>query len=903
MVESIQLEGLAALDDPTRREKTRALVAAVRETTAARVRAEPWDTVFLSDLSDFYDGLIRGLAGELPITGVSIVALGGYGRRELFPFSDIDLLILHQGARVEQIDALIERLVYPLWDAGVTLGHAVRDIEETLDLAETDLTMQTALLDARCIWGDEGPFFALSAGAQRAFFGPQQVNAFVGKLSDERKRRHRRFGESVYLLEPNVKSNKGGLRDVNIALWAAKARFGVEDFAELEAHDAATPRQLKALTDARDFICRLRCAMHVAAGRAQDQLLFGLQEELAPQIFPDQAMPTRRREPRRVAGVRQDVEIAVERLMHAFYRHARNVVLESAGLLDRVCLSSVPEQMPSPQREMIGEHYVVSERVLSIVDPQKFWDDPVEILRAFVVARDNELRFDRITVDAMAEALADHPGAQLPADAQAAELFLDLLTTPSQGGLLQRMHNVGLVAAIIPELEPCTGRVQHDIYHVYTVDQHTIYVVELLRNLRCGKFDPRLEPIAKSVAKLDEQTLRRLYLAALLHDVAKPLGSGHARKGARLARGVAARLGLGSAAQEDVAFLVREHLTMAHTSQRRDLSDPEVVTSFAKLVTTPQRLAALLALTAADTAMTRPDNLNAWKLSLLVELAERTESAWQSEPAPAEADLVAVRRRRVSEVLAARLPERERLLARLPERMLRSTASDQQLAEDLAAVASYESDGQVQIRLHSEQQSDVAQLTVCCADRPRLLATIAGALAAEGIEVLSAEIYTFAEREGERPDTILDRFTVVADHQSKRGIADVEQTLRAALADESALERLLARRIGGASPLRANRVLPPVPTSVRFDMEASRQYLVIEVSAADRRGLLYDLTSTLSDLELEIHRAMIATESNRAHDIFYVLDRSTGTKVFDPQRLSQIESRLFGLIDADRRGA
>ena len=596
------------LDEDARRAECARLVSDARRQMARGNAAGDPPADLLRQLADAYDRLIAALVGDAlaPDAMVAVVALGGYGRHEVYPYSDLDLLVLHEGASDAQVTALIERVIYPLWDAGVRVGHTVRSIDETLDLAATDLTVQTALLDARLLAGDAGPYYGLGAGAQREFFGPQRVNDFVARLADERRQRHARFGESVYLLEPNIKSNKGGLRDANTALWAAKARFGVTDFAQLPDVGAATSRQAQALTEARDFLRGLRLSMHLQAKRAQDQLLFELQEQLGPQMFPHDEIPgIRRRSTTAVAP-------AVERLMHAFYRHAHTIVLESFGVLER---SRVPEG-EAPTVNQIDEVFVQVGDELSCKSPKRFWERPSELVRAFEVAIDRDLRIDYPTRDAMAEAIAGEPGAQLAVDEEAARMWLELLCRDDLDDALRKMHDLGLIGAMIPEFEPCTGRVQHDMYHVYTVDQHTLYVVGALRELRAGGLLTQQYPLPAEVAA-EVIELRSLYLAALLHDVAKPLGSGHATKGARYAAGVTARLGLSAEEQQLVTFLVREHLTMAHISQRRDLADPHVISDFAELVADEEHLRLLYLLTVADTAMTRPGNLTEWKASLL----------------------------------------------------------------------------------------------------------------------------------------------------------------------------------------------------------------------------------------------------------------------------------------------
>ncbi|MBK6849166.1 MAG: [protein-PII] uridylyltransferase [Proteobacteria bacterium] len=866
-----------------------ARAAARRQADAGRLQ-RPGE--ILRQLSAAFDELLTALfaaagAAELP---VALVALGGYGRRSLYPHSDIDLLVLPHAGGWKHVDRLLEQVVYPLWDAKVAVGHAVRSIEETVELARTDLTMRTALLDARLVAGDDGLFTMLQETARRAFFGPEHVASFVEALIEERQQRHPRFGDTVYLLEPNIKSGSGGLRDVNTAYWATKARFGVANLDQLVAVGAASTRQQSALIEARQFLRRLRLAMHFQAGRAQDRLLFELQEGLAPQLFAEEEIPGRPARAREKVGVAP----AVERLMHAYYRSARTVVLETDGLLQRCAVR--PSAAP-PARELVENHlWSVGGQLVSAA-PERFWDDPAELLAVFDVAGRHRLGIGRELKDLLAEAAAGAPGLQLWGEERAAALWRQLLVAEERPGtplLIEQMHEVGLLNAMLPEFEPCTGRVQHDLYHVYTVDRHSLYVVGLLKALRRGE---QQETYSLPVAVIRElEDVESLYLAALLHDVGKPLGRGHARKGARLAAGVAARLGLGHEAQDTVAFLVRHHLAMQHLSQRRDLGDPAVVSAFAQLVGSTDRLRRLYLLAVADTAMTAPGNLTFWKASLLDQLYTSTHRLLTSGSPLAPQATIEARRTELRGVLRESWGDpATAIVERLPDDLVGGQPVEL-LAHHVGVALDLEATPGGRLRLGTRQQDAATTvLTVCCHDAPGLLATITGVMLLHRIEVLAAQIYTIPAN-GDAVGRALDLFWVTTpDPAEFRSWVQFSSMLEQALGHEVELARLVEQRMRPS--LLGHRVLPAVPTQVIVDNDESERCTILELHSADVSGLLYTITHTLSELGLGIDLAKVASEAGHVVDIFYVRDTASGRKLADDARLTQVRDTLTQSID------
>ncbi|MBW2731342.1 MAG: [protein-PII] uridylyltransferase [Deltaproteobacteria bacterium] len=850
----------------------------------------------LTRMGNLLDHLVKALfEAAIPeaTTRIAVVALGSYGRQELFPYSDVDLLIVHQQGSEGMVDRVVKGVVYPLWDAKLAVGHAVRDIDETLDLASEDLTMRTALLDARLVAGDEGPFHALQAGACRELSSPAHLDDFRRLLLDERRERHRRFGQTVFLLEPHIKSGKGGLRDLNTALWAAKARFGVNGLEELAEVEASSSRQQEILTEARDFLQMLRMAAHTHASRTEDRLHFAMQEALAPRLFPGDEIPGERR---RVVPA---VAPAVERLMHAYYRVARSVVLETEGVLDR-CFQ--PPNAVSP-RKLEGCFVSVGGKV-DVADVHIFWERPAEIVRAFCIAASEEARLTRRLQDGLAEAAAGEPGAQLLADEEAASLFLQLLLSgpgdeEASRTPLEKMHDLGVLAALIPEFEACTGRVQHDLYHVYTVDHHSLLVLELMRSWLRGVVAASEERAVAVMCSLERP--RSLLLAGLLHDVAKPLGSGHAKKGAPLVAGIAARLGLSVEEQREVVFLVREHLRMMHVSQRGDLADPAVIASFAEVVASPRRLDQLYLLSVADSAMTAPGNLSDWKASLLEQLYLRTmeslevgDQGWSVAQPERRRERVARHIRQERSDVKAELVES--LFARLPTELFASLSDDEELSRAINAALDLERSSESIMRLAAQDRDDgTTILTVCGEDVPGFLATITGVMALQNVNVLAADVYTY---EAATPNCVARALDIFRVPQSTSSGAwrELSASIQQALCGDFDLDDAVARRIGKVSNLPP-RVLPAVETRVRLDNQVTERATVLQLQTADRVGLLHTVTHTLNELALDIVVARVSTEAGRVVDTFYIQERVGSEKVKKGVRWEEISARVFSDVE------
>jgi [protein-PII] uridylyltransferase len=879
----------------------RRVVADVRAGAARSLAAGASGLAVCHEVSDAFDGLIVALATASagPAGEVALVATGGWGRRETCPYSDLDLLFLVKDAPTDDVRALAERLLYPLWDAGLEVGHAVRGVGEAVALAGDDLATMTALLDARHLVGPQPLTSALAAALGRELIRRGDPNLFVDRLAQEKRARHARFGDSVFLLEPNLKHGQGALRDLATGLWAARARWRVRDFGELPPLGQTSPRQATAMQSAREFMLRVRSAMHLFARRRQDQLTFELQEAIAPEFFPAAKV---------ASGEHRPVAPAVEELMRRYYLHARAVVRESDRLLDR---ARIPPHRPPVIRPLdppSERTFIAFNGHIALRDPEILRERPGEIVRLFRVALAQGLPIYGHTLDLVAELVAQNP-SRLATDAEARAHFVALLGDPRDDhnpSLLEQMNDLGLLAALMPEFGPCRGRVQHDLYHVYTVDQHQLYAVALLKRIARGELAKEAPTATAAIAQVERPAA--LYLGTLLHDVGKPLGKGHAEKGARLTQTIARRLGLGEADAHQAEFLVKQHLIMSHLSQRRDLNDVSLIAGFAETMRDEETLRELYLLTYCDTSMTAPGNMTEWKAQLLAELYDKTRAFFRRGPDLSGADRSALatrRRRRVAELLGETVdePRLAAWLGSMPDRYF-AALQPQKVVRHVRLSRSRGERAAV-IDVAHQPRRGVSELFVCAVDVPGLLAKVCGVLVANRIDVAAAHI---ASRAG-TPGEALDVF-VVRDRQG-RAIpaadprwARVEHELAGALRGEIDVDALVAAR-QERSFLKA-RVTPAVTTEIVIDNAVARDYTVLDVFTQDRPGVLYAITRTLAGAGLDIGLSRVATEADRVADVFYVRDGTSGQKLDDPTAQAALrhalEAALAALTTAGKSG-
>jgi len=836
---------------------------------------------------------------------LALVATGGWARRELAPYSDIDFMILHDGeeAAAKQV---ADTLLYPLWDEKLAIGHQIREPRAAARLAKSDLATATAMLDARHIAGDRKLTDELVRATLGVLAPGGNPNDLIGMLAGEKKARHERFGASIYLLEPNLKQGIGALRDISTALWAAAIRWhprksgadpdGAEAMiATLVTMGHLTRRQATVLLGARAFMLRIRTLVQLQAKRRFDQLTFEIQEAIAPPLYPDAKAHE--------GDVRSAVAPAVEALMRDYYLHARGVVQVTDRLLESA-------RVPARRRPRIAEidgSFITFNGELALKDPHLFADRPSEIVRMFRVAVDAKLPVYGHTRDLAAETLARDPAA-LATDRVAGRLLYDALVDlrdDANPSAFELMHQLGILSAVMPEWAPCTARVQHDLYHVYTVDQHQLYALAMQKRLARGELATEF-PLATELWR-EVKRPGPLLLATLLHDVGKPAGKGHAEKGAILAGAVARRFGMTEADAELVELLVRQHLTMSHLSQRRDLSDPEVIARFSEKVGDDETLVALYLLTICDSVMTSPDNFSAWKGGLLQNLVERTRAHFEAVPS-AEVELP----RREASTSGARAKviqlatdagaaqdDVTRVLDGIDPRLfVQLTPRQAARMVRLAAVHARSPRTPCSLEITPFPMRGHSEISVVAPDDPGVLAAIAGAFTAYRVDVLGAVLGHVDLPGGRR---VLDLFYVrdmkrtaipEDDPRWAKVLADLRELLDGGPPDPAGVVSLIARRRppSGLPP----RHTPGVITEIRL-LDDSPAATIVEVFTRDRVGVLHAITQTLAELGLDIQLAKVSTEGEKVADVFYVT--RGGQRLTDAALRANVLERLHRAVE------
>ncbi len=837
-------------------------------------------------------------AGLGHTSGIAVLATGSFGRREFAPYSDLDLLFLCAKNPGSKVEALAHSILVPLWDAKLDAGHAVRSVSDGLALPDKDLAAATALLDARFLVGDAQLASKFMTRYRERVAG-SSPHGLVARLREEQEGRHSRFGDTIFMLEPDLKNGPGGIRDLCVGRWAAQARFGASTPARLAALGEMSPRQAEGLSQAIDFMLRLRAALQLAAGRRQDQLRFDLQERIAPIFYAEGSWEN--------DDDRPAVTPAVESLMHAFQTHARTIQRSTERLMQRVCTRADERARTRPvliTRASDGDpSFVQRKGKLEVKDNLIFETHPSEMIRLFTVSSRLDANVGLTTMDAISERAAGE-GEALRADPKSAECFLEVLTnvedrsTPSR---LEQMNDLGLISALLPEWGPMSGRVQHDIYHVYTVDQHSLYGVAMLKAIARQELRSEYPEVCDAYPEVASP--RTLFVGLLLHDVGKPSGSGHAEKGAVLAERIAARLGLGDEEVRLVEFLVRAHLEMGHNSQRRDLQDPSLLDYFARTCENEEKLRQLFILTFCDLASTGPKTMTRWKYELLYELYDRTLKYMRRGPdllAAERAELVEERQRQVAALLGENpdSPAEAQAFAGLPDRYFAEQEASK-IANHIRLMRGRRQPCALAVT-HSERGT-FSELVLVADDVPGLLAKAAGVLYANRIDVLDAAIYS-RDPVSSLGAEALDIFRIRKEPDGavteESRIQAIGRDLEAVLSGRIAVEDLVAKR-PGASPLY-QRAKPKVPrTEVNVDNDASRTFTIVEVFTEDKPGVLYTITHTLAEQGLDIHRSRVGVAADRVADIFYVRDEATGEKVEDDDRIAALSAALMdALADA-----
>ncbi|WJY19358.1 [protein-PII] uridylyltransferase [Alteriqipengyuania flavescens] len=805
---------------------------------------------------------------------IALIAVGGYGREEMAPQSDVDIAFVTPGKQTAWCEQVIEALLYFLWDLGLKVGHSSRSLDDVIRMAKEDLTIRTALLEGRYLWGDRDLYDAASARFWAEVVSGSEKQ-FVAEKLEERNARHKRMGDSRYVVEPNVKEGKGGLRDLQALYWIGKYIHRVENAAELVEKGLFTQTEYRAFRRAERFLLAVRAHLHTITGRAEDRLTFDLQREVA----------------KRMRYADRPGKSAVERFMQFYFLQAKRV-----GSLTGVFLSQLDEQFakktarrgllatfrPRP-RELKG--YEVFGGKISARTDGWFRDDPVRLVEIFQLAEEHALE---VHPDAMRQARRDMKliTRDVREDARANALFLKLLAGRNDPeAVLRWMNEAGVFGRFVPDFGKVEAQMQFDMYHHYTVDEHTIRAIGLLSRIERGEL---VEDHPRSTALMPQLAHRRvLYVAVLLHDIAKGRGGDHSVLGGEVAEELCPRFGLDEGETELVAWLVREHLLMSRTAQKRDLSDPKTVSDFVAEVRTLERLRLLMILTVVDIRAVGPGTWNDWKRQLIGQLYELAEERLRlGHKSRGRAETVAMKRRTVRELIADDAVDYDAIADLFTDSYWIAEPEDIAARNLVQYRAAEEMDHMLSVHTEFVEDRGATLVTIIADDHPGLFYRIAGGIHLAGGNIIDARIHTTTN--GKAVDNFLVQDPVGRPFAEAPQLERLEQSIRDAIANRSELVQGLAKR-----PLPRTRAGHfDVRPAVAFDNRASSRFTVIEVSARDRPALLNRLARALFEGQLVVHSAHITHYGERAVDIFYVTDL-TGGKVVAPDRMKAVEARLL----------
>lgn len=831
------------------------------------------DTVII----DRYRHGLRGRDDAAVVAGTQhccLVALGGYGRRELAPYSDIDVMFLFRSEAQEAAPALSGQVLHRLWDLGFQVGHSVRTIQDCVELANTDLTIRTSMMEARFLAGSPQLFQEFHHRYLRQVVS-RGSDRFIEKKMTERRHEYEKFGGTVYLLEPNVKKSKGGLRDLHVLQWAGMARFQAATIQELADRGFLSRQDYLALSEAREFLWRVRALLHLHAGRAQEILSFDEQVRLASEFgFRDQPHL-----------------LAVEQFMQQYYRHTMGLHERCIRFVDRCRTVPVWRRLAGwlPASRIDG--YFVAAGGRLTVPPElrnKVLERPDLLLRMFCLAQARQLTIDTHLLDEIPPHIEAIPSEAFRTP-EVSRVFLRVLSGPeSVAGILETMHRAHLLEKIIPVFATVRGLMQFNQYHKYTVDEHSLLAVAKAEALRQEK--GILGEVYQEVRRKD-----LLHLAILLHDLGKGREEDHSEVGKAIAQDTASRLGLDEQETRTLVFLVHRHLLMAHTAFRRDPYDEKVLLMFARAVATPEVLRKLLILTAADIAAVGPGVLTKWKESLLIDLYLRTLPEVLGERESGDGP---ERMQRIARDVEREAGGRLELswigaqLRHFPLRYVSGTAPER-IAAHLEAVRRL-APGEALVEESFNDGLGTCEYTVVTYDdlTPGIFSKLAGVMAAKGLQILDAQIVT--RHDGVVVDTFQVQDVDYAGAPPPERRASIARTLVRILKGEDTVENLVER----SRRLPAGRRLPAVrqPTEVRVDNETSDRFTILDVFADDRQGLLYVITRAIFTLGLSVHAARISTRLDQVADVFYVTDQAGG-KIEDQVRIEGIRGAVKGGID------
>ncbi|WP_041375688.1 [protein-PII] uridylyltransferase [Polymorphum gilvum] len=820
---------------------------------------------------------------------MAVVAVGGYGRGTLAPGSDVDLLFVLPYKQTPWGEQVVEYILYMLWDLGLKVGHATRTVDECIRLSRSDMTIRTAILEARFIWGDEALFDDLQARFDQEVVAGTSSEFIAAKLA-ERDERHKRQGTSRYLVEPNIKEGKGGLRDLNTLFWIAKYHYRVRSQVELVSRGVLSRGEYNRFVKSEDFLWAVRCHLHFLTGRPEERLSFDVQREIAIRLGYTQH-----------PGMKD-----VERFMKHYFLVAKDV-----GDLTRIlCAALEAQHVKSPRSQGFGglmlklrgargpaaqpireaPGFVVENGRINAAGDGVFRDDPVNLIRVFQIADRLEyslhpelMKLIHRSLKLINAALRDNPEAN--------RLFLSILTSRNAPeATLRAMNEAGVLGRFVPDFGKVVAMMQFNMYHHYTVDEHLIRSIGVLAEVERGRSGEDHPLASRLIGTI--QNRRVLYVAMFLHDIAKGRPEDHSIAGARIARKLCPRFGLNDNETDTVAWLVEHHLDMSTMAQSRDLSDRKTIADFASIVQSMERLKLLLILTVADIRAVGPGVFNGWKGQLLRTLYYECEPHLSGGHSELSRKEVVSEAKAALEARLAHWPESERKAyvgRHYPAYWLRVDPDRTVAHAELIRRADAENRKfAAEVTTHAFE--GVTEITVLAPDHPRLLSSIAGACFVTGANIVDAQIDTTTD--GFALDTIFISRELPDDADERRRGERITDLILKTLRGEAPLPDTVARKAAAKGRMKAFRVASDVIVNNSW----SDGYTVIEVTGLDRPGLLYDLTRAIATLNLNIGSAHISTFGERVVDVFYVTDL-TGQKIANVGRQDVIRERLRDAVE------
>lgn len=830
---------------------------------------------FLTDqilrlLWDFTVERLHPNANPTAAERMTLIAVGGYGRGEMAPHSDIDIGFLTPWKVTGWSEQVIESMLYSLWDMRLKVGHSSRSLDEMVRQAKADVTVCTALVEARYVWGDT-ELYEEAARRFKAEVQADSARGFITAKLEERNARHKKMGDSRYVVEPNVKEGKGGLRDLHTLFWIGKFAYNVREPAELVEAGLLTPAEYRQFRRAENFLWAVRCQLHLITNRPEDRLTFDVQREIAERMrFADRPGMSK-----------------VERFMRYYFLQAKVV-----GDLTGVFLAHLDEKFAARgrrfgfpalwrgRRKLKG--FVLERGRLALPRDSFFREDPVRLIELFALADQHELEIHPLAMRAAARdaKLVD----DVRTDPRANALFLDVLTSPRDPETVLRwMNEAGVFGRFVPDFGRVVAQMQFDMYHHYTVDEHSIRAIGLLSRIEKGQLKEDHPLVSGILHQLASR--RALYVAVLLHDIAKGRSGDHSILGAEVAERLCPRLGLTAAETEMVAWLVRWHLLMSATAFKRDLADFKTILDFTAQVQSAERLRMLLALTVVDIRAVGPGVWNGWKRQLLGNLYEAAEEVLRlGHKQRGRTERIAAKQDELGAALGWEPARFEAFKKRFTESYWIAEPAD--VLERNAAMVAEAGDATLHVEAQVYPDRGATLVTVYASDHPGLFYRIAGAIHVAGGNIIDARIHT--TRDGMALDNFLvqDPFGQPFDEEARL------TRLKTGIADALANRARLSERLKTKAPVRPRADAFSIEPNVFIDNKASNRFTVIEVNARDRPALLYSLANALFQSKVTIHSAHVATYGERAVDTFYLTDL-IGDKISSTSRLKTIERRLL----------